>query len=96
MHCAEIDWLAEASNRPDNTLMPVSGCGFGDHLAVKMGVEYALEKLQPKIFVPLHSGGNEWRYQDFVDGIRNDHRGVLMLAPKHKGDHHDYRQGKVS
>jgi len=95
-YCAEIDWLAAAGSRPDIAFMPVSGCGFGDQVAVKMGVEYALEKLQPEVFVPLHAGGNEWRYQEFVDSIRNDHRGVLMLTPGHKGDHHDYRQGKVS
>lgn len=95
-YCGEIDWLAAAGHRPDIAFMPVSGCGFGDLEAVKMGVEYALDKLQPSVFVPLHAGNSEWRYQDFVESIRNEHREVLMLAPRHKGDHHDYRQGKVS
>ncbi|MCP4574536.1 MAG: hypothetical protein GY838_19470 [bacterium] len=95
-YCGEINWLAAAGARPDIALMPVSGCGFGDQVAVKMGVEFALEKLQPKIFVPLHAGSNEWRYEEFVNSIRNKHLGVLMLAPTHKGDHHDYRGGKIS
>jgi hypothetical protein len=75
--------------------MPVSGCGFGDQEAVRLGVEYALEKLQPRVFIPLHSIGNEWRYRDFIDGCRNDFPTVKMVAPAHRGDHYDYEKGNI-
>ena len=94
-YCAEIDWLAATGAQPDFALMPVSGCGFGDQEAVRLGVNYALEKMQPKVFIPLHAGGNEWRYRDFIDGCRNDFPGVRMVAPTHRGDHYDYRKGTI-
>ena len=47
-YCAEIDYLAGNFGDIDLAFMPVSGCGFGDQEAVKMGVFYALEKLDPK------------------------------------------------
>ncbi|MEN8008331.1 MAG: ankyrin repeat domain-containing protein, partial [Candidatus Krumholzibacteriota bacterium] len=94
-YCAEIDWLAEVGVRPDVALMPVSGCGFGDQEAVRLGVNYALEKLQPRVFIPLHSLNSEYRYKDFIDRCRNDFPGIRMVAPGHRGDHYDYRKGEI-
>lgn len=95
-YCGEIDWLAENGANPDIALMPVSGCGFGDQEAVRLGVNYALEKLQPRVFIPLHSLNNEWRYEDFIGGCRNDFPGIRMVAPEHRGDHYDYKKGEIS
>lgn len=94
-YCAEIDWLAEAGVRPDLALMPVSGCGFGDQEAVRLGVNYALEKLQPRVFIPVHSLNNEYRYEEFIDRCGNEFPGIRMVAPSHRGDHHDFRKGKI-
>jgi L-ascorbate metabolism protein UlaG (beta-lactamase superfamily) len=95
-YCQEIDWLTETGARPDIALMPVSGCGFGDQEAVRLGVDYALEKMQPRVFIPLHSLNNEWRYEEFIGGCRNDFPGIRMVAPEHRGDHYDYRKGEIS
>jgi ankyrin repeat protein/L-ascorbate metabolism protein UlaG (beta-lactamase superfamily) len=95
-YCAEIDWLAEVGVRPDVALMPVSGCGFGDQEAVRLGVNYALDKLQPRIFIPLHSLNNEYRYEEFIGRCRNEFPGIRMVAPAHRGDHYDYRNGEIS
>jgi len=95
-YCAEIDWLAETGSRPDIALMPVSGCGFGDQEAVRLGVNYALDKLQPRVFIPLHSLNNEYRYEEFIGRCRNDFPGIRMVAPEHRGDHYDYRKGEIS
>ena len=94
-YCAEIDWLAETGARPDIALMPVSGCGFGDLEAVRMGVNYALEKLQPQVFIPVHSLNNEFKYEEFIGRCRNEFPGIRMVAPTHRGDHHDYRKGEI-
>jgi len=94
-YCAEIDWLAETGTRPDIALMPVSGCGFGDQEAVRMGVNYALEKLQPSVFIPLHSLNNEYKYEEFIGRCRNEFPGIRMVAPTHRGDHYDYRKGEI-
>jgi len=95
-YCAEIDWLAEVGSRPDIALMPVSGCGFGDQEAVRLGVNYALEKMQPRVFIPLHSLNNEYRYEEFIGRCRNEFPGIRMVAPGHRGDHYDYRKGEIS
>ncbi len=95
-YCAEIDWLATVGSRPDIALMPVSGCGFGDQEAVRLGVNYALEKMQPRVFIPLHSLNSEYRYEEFIGGCRNDFPGIRMVAPEHRGDHYDYRKGEIS
>lgn len=95
-YTAEIDWLAEVGVRPDVALMPVSGCGFGDQEAVRLGVNYALDKLQPRVFIPLHSLNNEYRYQEFIDRCHNEFPGIRMVAPSHRGDHYDFRKGEIS
>lgn len=95
-YCAEIDWLAEVGARPDVALMPVSGCGFGDQEAVRMGVNYALDKLQPKVFIPVHALNSEYRYEEFIGRCRNEFPGIRMVAPSHRGDHYDFRKGEIS
>ena len=95
-YCTEIDWLTSVGSKPDIALMPVSGCGFGDQEAVRLGVNYALEKMQPRVFIPLHSLNNEYRYEEFIGRCRNDFPGIRMVAPGHRGDHYDYRKGEIS
>lgn len=95
-YCAEIDYLADRGFRPDIAFMPVSGCGFGDQVAVKMGVYYALEKLKPFVFVPMHSGGNPERYREFVTEASGEFKEVEMRAAGGRGDHFSYRDGRTS
>jgi ankyrin repeat protein len=92
----EIDYMAAAGKRPDIAIMPISGCGFGDPEAVKLGVLYALDTLKPKVFLPAHSGGAEYRYKDFVEACRDKAPGVQMLAPSARGDRFRYREGRVA
>ncbi len=69
---AEIDWLAENGVKPDLFFAPVSGCGFGDQVAVKKGVYYTVEKLTPKAVFPMHAGNNSDRYREFVDEAKKE------------------------
>ncbi len=93
---AEIDWLAKKHARPDVALFPVRGCGFGDQEAVKMGVHYALETLQPKVFVPLHAGRSEHVYGDFIADCRDEFPLTSMYGPEASGDSFHYRNGKLA
>jgi L-ascorbate metabolism protein UlaG (beta-lactamase superfamily) len=92
----EIDFLAATGKRPDIAFMPISGCNFGDQEAVKMGVCYALETLKPLVFLPMHSGGGEHRYVEFVNEVGPKFPAVQMPAPQARGDRFRYRDGRVS
>jgi ankyrin repeat protein/L-ascorbate metabolism protein UlaG (beta-lactamase superfamily) len=93
---AEIDYLAKGGVRPDIAFMPISGCGFGDQEAVKMGVHYTLETLKPKVFIPMHGGRSSYRYHEFIADCKDKFTGVQMEAPRNRGDHFRYRDGRMS
>jgi ankyrin repeat protein/L-ascorbate metabolism protein UlaG (beta-lactamase superfamily) len=93
---AEIDYLKDKGVRPDIAFMPISGCGFGDQVAVRMGVHYALEILKPLVFLPMHSGGGEYKYSEFIREAKRDFPDIDMRAPKTGGDHFRYHDGRVS
>jgi ankyrin repeat protein/L-ascorbate metabolism protein UlaG (beta-lactamase superfamily) len=93
---AEIGYLKDKGVRPDIAIMPISGCGFGDQVAVKMGVHHTLETLKPLFFLPMHSGGGEFRYHEFITEAKKDFPDIEMRAPKARGDHFRYRDGRVS
>jgi L-ascorbate metabolism protein UlaG (beta-lactamase superfamily) len=92
----EIDFLAAKGIRPDIAFLPVSGCGFGDQETVKLGVYYVLETLKPRVFMPDHAGGGEFRYGEFVSACKNKFPATQMKAPQARGDRYRYRDGRVS
>ncbi|MFH1313728.1 MAG: ankyrin repeat domain-containing protein [Candidatus Eisenbacteria bacterium] len=93
---AEIDHLAAGGMKPDIAFMPVSGCGFGDQEAVKLGVHYALGTLKPSVFIPMHGGRNSYRYHEFIGDCMDKFTNVQMEAPRNRGDHFRYRDGRMS
>ena len=93
---AEIDHLAAGGVKPDIAFMPISGCGFGDQEAVKMGVHYALETLTPRVFIPMHAGRSSYRYHEFIGDCKDKFTNVQMEAPLNRGDHFRYRDGRIS
>ncbi len=91
----EIDYLAEKGMSPDLFFAPVSGCGFGDQVAVKKGVYYTIEKLSPKVVFPMHASRNEFRYSEFAGeaekaGIKAD-----FCCASNSGDLFVFVDGKV-
>ena len=67
----EIDFLADQGLKADILFAPVSGCGFGDIVAVKKGVYYTIDRLSARAVFPMHAGGNEVRYREFAKEAKN-------------------------
>ena len=61
-----------------------------------MGVHYALETLKPMVFVPMHSGGNTYRYHEFISDCCDKFPDTEMRAITARGDHFRYRDGRTS
>ncbi|HUU04264.1 MAG TPA: ankyrin repeat domain-containing protein [Patescibacteria group bacterium] len=62
----EIDFLADQSLKADILFAPVSGCGFGDIVAVKKGDYYTMDRLAARHVFPMHAAGNPLQYQLFA------------------------------
>ncbi len=92
-YCAEIDYIANDSGTIDIAFLPVMGCGFGDQVAVKMGVFYALEKLDPAVFVPMHGGDNTITYREYADETEERGLKTAVAAVRSRGDRFHYRKG---
>lgn len=91
----EIQFLA-GRGRPDIAFLPVSGCNFGDQVAVRVGTEYTLETLSPKLFLPMHGGRQSTtRYRDFIDACGDRFPRTRMQTLYAAGDHFVYRDGKA-
>jgi len=91
----EIDWLAEKGARPDLAFFPVSGCGFGDQEAVRLGVDYALETLRPRVFLPMHGGDLTQRYQQFIAQCAGRFPQTHLKAACVRGDRFHYAGGNA-
>jgi ankyrin repeat protein len=93
---AEIDYLADKNVDIDLAFMSISGCGFGDLEAVKLGVYYTLEKLTPGVFFPQHAVDNEYRYREFTDEAAEKNFKSKFMCAENKGDRFIYQNGRVA
>jgi len=92
---AEIDFIKGLNPDIDLSFMPISGCGFGDLEAVKLGIYKTLEDLNIKVFFPVHAGGAEYRYQDFVEEAEEKDFKVQMVYPENRGDRFLFKKGEI-
>ncbi len=83
----EIDFLADQGLKADIAFAPVSGCGFGDIIAVKKGVYYTMDRLTARAVFPMHAGGSESRYRDFAREAKAAGYDVPFCLPEFPGDH---------
>ena len=91
-YCPEIEYLVEAGHHPDLTMLPTSGCGFGDQVAVRAGISYTLEKFGPTTFFPLHAGRNSARYVEIWDDVGPKLTQIEVVIPRDNGDWYDYKR----
>jgi L-ascorbate metabolism protein UlaG (beta-lactamase superfamily) len=92
----EIDALLAKGVHPDLAFIPLSGCGMTDQTPVRLGTEYILSNMKPRVLFPMHGGAFGTRYVDFIAGIKGRYPQTQLLAARCKGDHFRYRQGKAS
>ncbi|MBU8869957.1 MAG: ankyrin repeat domain-containing protein [Gemmatimonadales bacterium] len=93
-YCPEIDYLVAAGYHPDLTMLPTTGCNFGDQVAVRLGIDYTLEKFGPTTFFPMHAGSNPARYVEVWDEIGPKHTQVEVVIPRDSGDWYVYNAKK--
>lgn len=82
----EIDYLSGMDLTPDIAFLPIKGCGFRDTDAVKTGVYYALEKLQPKTVFPMHASGDEYFYRTFAEEAADQNFKLKFVCAENRGD----------
>lgn len=92
---AEIEFVAARTPRIDLCFLPVSGCGFGAPANVKLGVEHALMKLEPRVFFPMHAIDSEWRLAGFLEGLGDRYKRTWRAAPENRGDHFVFGNGQI-
>ncbi|HQO09253.1 MAG TPA: ankyrin repeat domain-containing protein [Clostridiales bacterium] len=82
----EIDYLVSTCGKADIAFFPVTGCNFRDHAALKAGVKYAIEKMNPGITVPMHAWDNEIQLRLFRDEAVKEGVKAEFFCPESKGD----------
>jgi len=83
----EIDFLADQGLKADILFAPVSGCGFGDIVAVKKGVFYTIDRFSARSVFPMHAGGGEVRYREFAKEAKTAGYDVPFCTAEFSGDH---------
>jgi ankyrin repeat protein/L-ascorbate metabolism protein UlaG (beta-lactamase superfamily) len=91
----EIDFLAKRNADIDIAFMPISGCGFRDPEAIQKGMDYALDKLKPKVMLPMHVTGFEYQYAEFVQKAEKKKLDVTFDCAENRGDTFYYAAGKL-
>ncbi|MDQ7797599.1 MAG: ankyrin repeat domain-containing protein [Candidatus Edwardsbacteria bacterium] len=82
----EIDFMAGLNRPVDVLFTPVTGCNFGDVVAVRMGALYAIEKLRPRAVFPMHAGDGGQAYREFAREARKEGIKVPVNCPDFSGD----------
>ncbi|HXK50025.1 MAG TPA: ankyrin repeat domain-containing protein [Clostridiales bacterium] len=95
-YVTEIDYLAGLSGKVDIAFFPVSGCNFRDQVALKSGVKYAIEKLNPSVVFPMHAGNNEASLLKFKDEAEADGVKADFYCAEYKGDRFIYSKSSSS
>jgi len=85
-YCGEINFIAEKNREIDIAFFPVEGDYLADPAIVRAGIYYAIEKLKPKTVFPMHSGGQEKKYADFVSQAKKIFPEVKFIAVQNRGD----------
>jgi len=88
----EIDLIAEKDVEIDILFGGIRGCSLGQPEQVKQGLYYTLNTLQPKLFVPMHSGSHTFSYKEFAETAEEDGIKTRMKAVVHKGDRFVYKK----
>jgi len=93
---SEIDYFASNYSDVDIAFFPISGCGFRNKTAVYNGVYYAIEKMNPKLVLPMHGLGREYQYEEFAEEAGKKGYDAKYACAANKGDRFFYPSVKIS
>jgi|GEM_PF-816109 len=94
-YLAEIDFIAENTEWIDMAFINVTGCHTHCEIALREGLFYALDTLDPRSWSPTHAGGNEYRYTDFLNMDECEKWREKVACPCHAGDSFFYSEKKI-
>ena len=92
----EVDIIADKGLPVDIMFAGIRGCSLGAPEQVKKGVEYMVEKIQPKIFVPMHAGEFSVEYKKFADEIAKKNYDTKTKYVVAKGDRFSYQNNTLA
>ena len=91
----EIDAVAGMNKRIDLCFGPILGCSLGTPESVQLGCRYAIEKLGPRVFLPMHAGHATYLYRDFVNALSAEHYATQLAYALNEGDRFSYSGGRL-
>jgi ankyrin repeat protein/L-ascorbate metabolism protein UlaG (beta-lactamase superfamily) len=65
-----VDHLAAQIKGLDFAFLPMLGCGMNDVEALNTGTDYFIQKLNPTVIIPMHSGGSEYKYDAWRQAVK--------------------------
>lgn len=94
-YTVEIDAIAGMNKTIDLCFGPILGCRMGTPEAVQLGAHYAIEKLDPKVFLPMHAGHATYLCRDFCKQTAAKNYPTQLAYALNEGDRFSYRIGKL-
>jgi len=91
----EIDFIAGLGRPVDIMFMPVTGCNFGDVVAVRMGSFYAMDKLKPRVVFPMHGGDGNREYLEFYREANKEGIRTPVHCMENGGDRYEFASVKA-
>jgi ankyrin repeat protein/L-ascorbate metabolism protein UlaG (beta-lactamase superfamily) len=92
----EIDLIAKREAEIDILFTPIRGCSLGTPEQVKAGIYYTLEKLQPSLYVPMHSGVFTTENKAFTEQAVRDGIKVPFRYTVTRGDRFFYDKSQLT
>lgn len=90
----EIDYLSGLASSVDIAfVLAGAACGGGYQSCVLEGDFYAIEKLNPQLVFPMHSGGFENVYKEFAEDAVRQNIQTSIVSAEFRGDRFHYLDG---
>ena len=92
----EIDAVRAMNKRIDLCFGPILGCSLGTPESVQLGARYAIEKLGPNVFMPMHAGHATFLCRNFVNETAAKHYSTQLAYALNEGDRFSYSGGRIA
>lgn len=91
----EIDYLARVEDKIDIVFLALA-TGTGQRSeSITRGIFYAIEKLRPKVMLPMHAGGKEYLYKEFAQEAEKKNLKTKVCYCLNRGDELIYQNGEI-